>query len=372
VFIMITSILMTSREGYSVFAVTQLDSAGPLALPRSEADDVAAIVPEPSSANSGRYLSTSTSQTMPSSSAPRYEHIEGLEDEDMELQQALQASLIGGTTADAMMPPPLVERSGFTHPTGTRTPTQTRMPGTLVWDDEDSTPAAESSTGHGMMGPSGMDEDMVAASMARSRAMFERMRREQEAALRDSYDDEVTRLEMATSARLTSAGSTGDDTLENEQEMIRRAIEESRRTRRNNADAEDEDDPPALDSAGPIHPALDPTRPRTESYRSYDDEDEELQAALRASLESVPEGFRLPSSPPLASMPATQSASLSVPTPSEAPRPLITRTVSAQSEAVSELSSEMDSTASESEIVTAAPTVDHDEIRRRRLARFGG
>ncbi|EIN11689.1 Josephin-domain-containing protein [Punctularia strigosozonata HHB-11173 SS5] len=345
-------------EGYSVFAVTQIDPSAPLALPRTEADDVAATLPEPTSANLTRHAFPSRTASSASTSTPQADVVEGFEDEDLELQRALQASLLGGTADELMMPPPSSVPSTAT---GTRTPTQG---------------SSDLASRLRETGPSGMNEDVIAASMARNRATFEMMRRQQEAALRDSYDEEIARYEaIASTSRQPTRGA---NTLEEEQEMIRRAIEQSRRT----GDDDDGDDdmhdpdyvPPEIagTSAEPIHPALDTTRRGPESYRNYDDEDEELQAALRASLETLPEGFRVPSPPPRAAVPAPQPPAMSVPTTAEPARPGISRSASKESDVESEISSDFDSTTPAESEAAAAVAVDHDEMRRKRLARFGG
>lgn len=49
--------------------------------------------------------------------------------------------------------------------------------------------------------------------------------------------------------------------------------------------------------------------------RSYDDEDEALQAALRASMEDVPEGFMMPELAPVHSMPPHRASPPQSPTP---------------------------------------------------------
>ncbi|KAF8161112.1 Josephin-domain-containing protein [Crassisporium funariophilum] len=97
-------------EGYSVFAVTQADPESPLALPRTEADVIASTLPEPSSAPNRRSRQTfrTTTDTEAGRNLPQVssEH-EGFEDEDLELQAALQASLMNAGIEHHFTPPPL-------------------------------------------------------------------------------------------------------------------------------------------------------------------------------------------------------------------------------------------------------------------------
>ncbi|TFY74666.1 hypothetical protein EWM64_g9346, partial [Hericium alpestre] len=72
-------------EGYSVFVVTQIDPNAPLALPRTAADEVASTLSTPTSAAGARPAPPSTSHKPPQQT--------GFEDEDLELQAALQASI---------------------------------------------------------------------------------------------------------------------------------------------------------------------------------------------------------------------------------------------------------------------------------------
>ena len=89
-------------------------------------------------------------------------------------------------------------------------------------------------------------------------------------------------------------------------------------------------------------------------------EDEDmLQAALRASLETVPEGFRLPSTPPRAPPPAL---------PAGAPPPPHAR----EELSVPEDEFETESEAETSSVAEPEPQLSMEEIRRKRLAKFGG
>ena len=114
---------------------------------------------------------------------------------------------------------------------------------------------------------------------------MERMRREQEMAFRDTFDD----VDMEEASRR-------DREAQEEEEMLKRAIEESEklakevegRQQQSNQDQQ----PQAGSSSSPSPPQVSSTL--REQHRVYDDEDEELQAALRASLQDVPPGFQPP------------------------------------------------------------------------------
>lgn len=174
---------------------------------------------------------------------------------------------------------------------------------------------------------------------------------------------------------------------EQEDEELMKAIEESRALHeaRNlgagtneepiDVDGDDEDDE---DYVIPPPPRQQQPQRSFEEHRVYDDDDAELQAALKASLETVPDGFRLPSTPPRApvSLPgpgfisnpaSTASSSDSVPVV-----PPLTRSASDSSEADTE---EFETEAEEEVDATPAPepakAVDVEEMRRMRLARFG-
>jgi len=109
-------------------------------------------------------------------------------------------------------------------------------------------------------------------------------------------------------------------------------------------------------------PALLPMQPLSyPSHRVYDDDDAELQAALKASLENVPEGFTIPDIPPLPAAPVPAS---SIPVPSAS-----NRRGAEDDEMASEAGTSTTSTESQSQ--PEEQNVSVDEMRRRRLARFG-
>ncbi|RPD54755.1 Josephin-domain-containing protein [Lentinus tigrinus ALCF2SS1-6] len=336
------------QEGYSIFAVIQRDIEAPIALPRVEADQLFATIPEEAAGN----FSYNYSATRSSSSA---HGIEGFEDEDMELQAALQASLaggdygeyipqrIGGISAHAPQQPPSRTSSGV--------PIQ-RDPEIIEPDEDEDEDDDFEMRG----GPEVEPMDPVAASMARQRAVMERMRRAQEYALQNTYENEAAEIEALARMRQARRGADEED----EDEMLRRAIAESEamaRAQGSGQGSQEEDD----DAPAPAPALAQSAPPAWHQHRVYDDEDQELQAALRASLETVPPGFRVPSPPPIAS---SRSSPSEVPTPpaQSLQPPAIKR----------QPSSESIKTESETDAPEPEPELSPEEIRRRRIARFGG
>ncbi|KAH8828047.1 Josephin-domain-containing protein [Flagelloscypha sp. PMI_526] len=276
-------------DGYSVFAVVQANPEGPLALTRTDADIVASTLPEPTSSRRGQ------PQAGTSSSTPfGMEGIEGVEDEDWELQAALQASLVDGVDPTFLPNDPL--------------PTMTE-------DYDEAINAA----------------DPVAASMARNQRLLARMQREQQMAHRDLF--EGSDQDPATTQRVRE--------MQEEQEMIRKAIAESEALAQAQAGSSSEATP---EISPPLIPAGNMTLPRV-----YDDEDAELQAALRASLEDSA-GHVIPDLKPKPPSRPTASTNVGAPIPVNA-------------------STSMDSV--EEELDEPTKPVDMDEMRRRRLERFG-
>lgn len=381
-----------------MFAVAQSNPQDPLALNRTEADEIASTLPEPSHSSSSfaiPRLSTAREPAEPASDLATGSGteasgmgVEGFEDEDMELQAALQASLMDG--GDFVLPLHSGSGSGLASGTDIRTPTQ----------QQPSLPpmAAHPPRNLQSLPPLGFQPlgfpppplqqqqrdaaDPVAASMARNRMIMERMRREQEMALREQYEEEVARLDGAgvnvgsdVGAVATGAG-TGIGTRtrgvrrtraeEEEEEMVRRAIEESQASSGSGSssnsssrvivnDIDDDeyaeesqvDEEMVYDSDGDEDYRPPPIQPPAQapvaapvphaSHRVYDDDDAELQAALKASLES-------------AAIPDT-----SAPPPG-----------TDDDEVASEASAEATQVQEQEEKVSV------DEMRRRRLARFGG
>ncbi|KAI0266700.1 Josephin-domain-containing protein [Gloeopeniophorella convolvens] len=327
-------------EGYSVFVVLPTDPDHP--LPQSEADVVATTLPEPTS-SSLQHLSTARTPRAPP----------GLENEDFELQAALQASLRGDAGQDqgahVKVPSWATAASGSSSssaamPLTSRSPPLIPPPSTRPADQ----PMA----------------DPVAASMARNRAMLEQMRQEQEAALREQYLDEAARFDPIAGPH------TRDD---DEDEQLRRAIAESETLihRQGHVDADEDISRPATDHEAASadewshEPAL--------GDRVYDDEDAELQAALRASLETVPPGFRLPDTPPRAfpQPPAPPTASAA-----QLPHASSAATREDDDGELDYEDNDVDTSVAETESDAHTPVPEEDlsveEMRRRRLARFGG
>jgi len=195
--------------------------------------------------------------------------------------------------------------------------------------------------------------------------------REQEQAMREQYEEEAARIRAGFPPSRPNRQREQDE----EDEELLRAIAESQRMHEGQgADPQDDDDDD-MDVEGHgegeelpvIPPPLQPQRAATlfPEHRVYDDDDAELQAALKASLETVPEGFRLPSTPPRPQAPSLPSTSNNPPpNPGSSPSPI--ETSSSQSTEY-ETASEADSSPMEEE----AP-VNVEEMRRRRLAKFGG
>ncbi|KAG6911145.1 hypothetical protein DXG01_003885 [Tephrocybe rancida] len=359
-------------DGYSVFAVTQVDPFAPLGLPRTVADQIASTLPEPTSSNPRPPSNRPLAQT-----SMHEGRIEGLEDEDYELQAALQASLMGdqfGASDPGPPAPPRLTRSFAPLPpddselfeqSSSRPPAATRAPA----DDEEDQDMDEE--GEEQLDPEHGDVDPVAASMARSRLMLQRMTAHQEYAQRELWGEGS--LSEADAAALEARRAERQREEQEEAEELRRAIAESEALARveghapRTDDDDEESDVMNVDRPGPdplqgFHPA----GGRGVGDRVYDDDDADLQAALKASLEHVPQGWEFPELP---SQPAP-SHPTSVPV-RVAPDP------------TTQTESDKDTEGAESVLSTEGEVQDHpssnapvddvsvDELRRRRLARFG-
>ncbi|KAI0074633.1 Josephin-domain-containing protein [Panus rudis PR-1116 ss-1] len=402
------------QEGYSVFAVLPTDPTTSPPLARTEADELAASIPdEPASSFYSKARSSSSSGPASSSAHQSVPEMEGLEDEDMELQAALQASLMGDAQFEQYTPhrthsapfaePPRLPPQGrsFTvpihapgsssaHASGTRTPTQgqpsrrytVEEPEEMDEDDDEdyhpSRPFARPQTNRFAVPSDPIPAlDPVEASRRRGQAMMERMMRQQQMAMQETFEEEEMRSRITGQRRQTAQ--------EREEEELRRAIEESRRLHEAQSGAvdddglfekgdDDDDDEEFVDALETHDVPPDTARPglaqglgsRGADNRVYDDEDAELQAALRASLETVPPGFRLPSTPPRPQrQPSLPPSAASQPQPPSQPEPQREREPSAETEPETETESEADTG-------SAAESIDFEEMRRRRLARFGG
>ncbi len=334
-------------------------------------DELFAYIEEPTGHHSHSYAAAA------SSSQP---HVEGFEDEDMELQAALQASLGGGDYGDYI--PQRFATSDVPSPLPQQLPSH-RVPTRRVYEDVievDDDEEEEDSGAHvrtqARVQEQPEPEDQVLASMARQRAVMEQMRREQEVALQEQYEVEIARIEAAARARGAAGAPSGagvGEGHEDEDAMLRRVMAESEALARAQGSGSSPgfsfgSSPGELDEGGAATPHGAPApAPTWRAHRVYDDEDAEFQAALRASLETVPAGFRVPSPPPIASPPVV------VPPPSSSVQeqvrdaealvpPPIQRQPSSDVETESEVESEG----------AQAVQPSLEEVRRMRLARFGG
>ncbi|KAF4599864.1 hypothetical protein EYR40_006968 [Pleurotus pulmonarius] len=344
--------LTIALQGYSVFVVTQADPSGPLALARTDADQIATTLPEPSEAPnyqaSRSYTtrpSTTTASTSRNTGGLEDVSMEGFEDEDFELQAALQASMMSPSDRDTPMEPPHLARATVPLPpsgppsapgSGAMTPqTGGRFPEPPIFGAPVHPPH-----------PTGdADLDPVAASMERNRVRLQRMREQQEFAQR----------EMWAERGFGPEGPPPRDDDDDEDEMLRKAIEESEALAREqgHGSSDNREGEPAV----PDNPY-----PSTSGFdaRVYDDEDAELQAALKASLEHVPADW----TPPEVTYTPPQH------TTTHAPR-VQTDDTYLDATPDADDSESVVSEASTSIAAPPTPVLDPEEIRRKRLARFG-
>lgn len=325
-------------------------------MPLTAADHLAATIPE----------RTASSATRGQPSTSHSSGLEGFEDEDMELQAALQASLMHAAYSYDMPAASSSQAQGSSYASApsanvlgslrnfgnTATPRSHTPPPVIPPlfeepyndDDDDDEEFVDPDPDPEIA----VNTDPVAASMARNRAFLARFQREQEAALRGTY---------AAPDEGAEARAVRRRQQEEEEEMLRRALAESEAMHRDaqaQAQAQQAEEVEMHEAAPVVPPLL-----AAYDGRVYDDEDAELQAALRASLESVPEGFRMPDTPPNTARPLP---SASAPAPMQR-QPSIAST---QSESESSIATESDSEPQQVEQLSM------EEIRRRRLARFGG
>ena len=281
------------------------------------------------------------------------------DDQDLDFQEVLRASLLGVGPGSAVPAPPRLARSYVPLPpesgsrSGPGTDTPTHTPRYHPYGAPGDPPQPSSSA------------DKVAASMARNRAIMERMLRQQEIAQREVYEDEIARFLHRTHP------DTDDEDGEREMEDIEDAIAESQASARVEGHGQPENGEDQVPTATSRHYHLPSRMPLTglpSSTRVYDDDDESLQRALQASLETVPEDFVIPDvndrTPPR--MPLVDDG-----------------TIPALEDVASEKGDEDDvETSSEADAsVVSAPSseahpepeqVSVEELRKRRLARFGG
>lgn len=337
-------------------------------LPQAEADVVASSLPAQSPFEA-QYPGPSTARSPRSSTM--------LENEDLQLQAALHASLDGQPTT---LPMPLSRM-------GPVAGGSSAVPGGLMPFSAPSLPrSAPPPIPHHSTRPADRPmENPVAASMARNQMMLERMRREQEAALRE-HEGAPRFVDPLNRAYLGAGGlprHVGD-----EEEQLRRAIAESEVMAREQGQGPTQADSDAA-GTGPGSHNSQPgewTQERVGGGRVYDDEDADLQAALQASLTTAsgPAGAHIPdttTAPPRAS-----SARRSLPTVRSIPgrRPHAAPFAGADSDDEGDerpySDDDGDDTATEETLSgredpplqDANDDLSIEEMRRRRLARFGG
>jgi ataxin-3 len=344
--------------GYSTFVVVPTDPNNP--LPQAEADVIAVTL-------SSR--APSEAQYPPIVHSPRSSA--ALEDEDFELQAALQASL-GGAAVQIPMPRPQV--APVASGTRARSPV---APGAFPPSPLVSPPPP---VPHPSTRPASQPlANPVAASMARNQLMLERMRREQEAALREHYHDEASRFDGPPSR---SHSAVGNPVVEDEEEQLRRAIEESEAMAREQGRTQTGSDAAGTTRARSVGAQAEEWRDeRTLGGRVYDDEDAEFQAALQASLETAPPGVHTPdaaaaTTPPRA--PVMHRSPLPPAASRSGPRtePHVTNE-EGDDDDDDDMYFDDEDTATEETLSDAggppqAEGVSIEEMRRRRLARFGG
>ena len=334
-------------------------------LPQTDADVIAVSLPPRASSEAQH----SSAPYLPHSSA-------GFEDEDLELQAALQASLDGAAVRVPMPQPHVGPAAG-----GTRAispgpgpnfgfPTSPTIPPPPPVPHPSTRPVNQP-----MANP-------VAASMARNQVMLERMRREQEAALREHYHDEVSRFGQMSTGNLSRSGIGGG--VHEEEEEIRRAIAESEEMAREQGlelgHAQTGGDDAGTRARSDNTQQAEALRPDPlHGGRVYDDEDAEFQAALQASLETAPPGIHTPTPPRTSDTPMRRSplpAAASMAAPRLGTRPSNDPNVHDDDDDddlyYDEEDTATEETLSDSAEPQQAEDVSMEEMRRRRLARFGG
>lgn len=252
-----------------------------------------------------------------------------------------------GVRSFAQLPP-----DDFEIPSTSRTQTGSRSP----TKDED-----EEEEGQSIQGEVGQ-LDPVAASMARSQLMLQRMKAHQELAQRELWGQGSMTEADAVASEERRARRQREEAEEAEQ--LRRTIAESetsaqvqRHTPWNDDDADER-----MYSVNVARPGPSPYQGLGD--RVYDDDDAELQAALKASLEHVPQGWEFPELTP------HLAPSQPVPAPAQAPAVAPARTESELEDEESILSEDAEDL-EDRKSSNGAETVSVDELREKRLARFG-
>jgi Ataxin-3 len=302
---------------------------------------IAPTLPEPSSvsaANTGRSLRSNFKEPQPGeSSSDHAEGLEGFEDEDYQLQAALQASLMDDNLDQPSFSPRYIPTLQSTINSSSPSHSGSALPESGLH-----TPRSTQHIGGSMSLPGHADVDPVAASTERNRLLLQRMKEEQEYAQREVWSGVDLTPEEHTA--LQARREQREKEEQEEEEAMRRAIEKSKALAQWSQlevgeDIEIDDENHDMDAESSSSHTL---KNFVQGNRTYDDDDAELQAALKASLEHMP-----PNHPP--------SQRPKSPSDVEDTGSIISDTTSATEEATS----------------SATPAVSLDEIRRRRLARFG-
>ena len=188
--------------------------------------------------------------------------------------------------------------------------------------------------------PGHADVDPVVASAERNRLLLQRMKEEQEYAQREVWSG--VDLTPEEHAALQARREKRQREEQEEAEAMRRAIEKSKALAQRSQleddkdiEIDDENHDMDADSSHTLQNFV-------QGDRVYDDDDAELQAALKASLEHMPSNHP-PSQRPKSPSDVEDTASI------------VSDTTSTAEESTSNVTS----------------AVSLDEIRRRRLARFG-
>jgi ataxin-3 len=216
--------------------------------------------------------------------------------------------------------------------------------------------------------------------------MLERMRREQEAALREHYHDEASRFGPTPTENMSHSGMGSH--VHEEEEQIRRAIAESEEMAREQGLELGRPQTGGGDAGTGARSDTDNTqqaeasrRDRIHGGRVYDDEDAEFQAALQASLETAPPGIHTPTPPRASDSPMRRSplpAAASRAAPRLGTEPSNDTNVHDDGGDDDDLyyddeeDTATEDTLSEAAEAQQAEDVSMEEMRRRRLERFGG
>jgi len=296
---------------------------------------IASTLPEPSSvsaANHERSVRPDSKEPEPRESSPGHaEVLEGFEDEDYQLQAALQASLMDGNLDQPLFSPRYIPTLQPTMNSSSQSRSGSARP-----DSGSHTPRSTQHIGGSMSLPGHADVDPVVASAERNRLLLQRMKEEQEFAQREVWSGVDLTPEEHTALQARREQRQREE--QEEAEDMRRAIEKSKALAQR-SQLEVDEDIEIDDDTGSSH-AL---KSFVQGNRVYDDDDAELQAALKASLEHMP-----PSPPSGSQRPKS-------PSNDEDTESIVSDTTSAAEESTSNVT----------------PAVSLDEIRRRRLARFG-